>query len=160
MSCSPSLAKGVAMVLMPIRCLYCQNDQVTKRGKTATGTQRYRCHNPEYPHQSFLLDPAYKGHLPEIKQQVMDMRLNASGVRDTARVVQISTRTVLNELKKKGRHSHPSIHRSETYSTHTLWRSSSAVGTRPKSTQCGPWWARRRSRDGSGIPVIIGAVGC
>jgi transposase-like protein len=54
------------------------------------------------PHQSFLLDPAYKGRLPVIKQQVIDMSLNASGVRDTARVLQISTRTVLNELKKKG----------------------------------------------------------
>jgi transposase-like protein len=90
------------MVLMPVRCLYCHNDQVTKRGKTATGKQRYRCHNPECPHQSFLLDPAYKGRLPAIKQQVIEMSLNASGVRDTARVLQISTRTVLNELKKKG----------------------------------------------------------
>src|SRR5215470_14822152 len=103
MPCSPSLMKGVAMVLIPICCLYCQSDQVTKRGKTATGKQRYRCHNPDCPHQSFLLNPAYKGRLPEIKQQVIEMSLNASGVRDTARVLQISTRTVLNELKKKGR---------------------------------------------------------
>lgn len=36
----------------------------------------------------------------------IDMTLNASGVRDTARVLQISTRTVLNELKKKGLYSH------------------------------------------------------
>jgi len=77
-------------------------DQVTKRGKTATGKQRYRCHNPDCPHQSFLLNPAYKGRLPEIKQQAIEMSLNASGVRDTARVLQISTRTVLNELKQKG----------------------------------------------------------
>jgi len=31
------------------------------------------------------------------------MSLNGSGVRDTARVVQISTATVIHELKKKGR---------------------------------------------------------
>jgi transposase-like protein len=90
------------MVLMPVRCLHCQSDQVTKRGKTATGKQRYRCHNLQCPHQSLLLDPTYKGRLPAIKQQVIEMSLNASGVRDTARVLQISTRTVLNELKKKG----------------------------------------------------------
>src|ERR687896_152026 len=102
MPCSPSLVKGVTMVLIPVRCLYCQSDQVTKRGKTKTGKQRYRCHNPGCAHQSFLLDPAYKGRLPAIKQQVIDMSLNASGIRDTARVLQISTRTVLNELKKKG----------------------------------------------------------
>jgi transposase-like protein len=34
------------MVLIPVRCLYCQSDQVTKRGKTKAGKQRYRCHNP------------------------------------------------------------------------------------------------------------------
>jgi transposase-like protein len=90
------------MVLIAVRCLYCQSDQVTKRGKTTTGKQRYRCHNPDCAHRSFLLDPAYKGRLPVIKQQVIDMSLNASGVRDTARVLQISTRTVINELKKKG----------------------------------------------------------
>jgi transposase-like protein len=90
------------MVLISVRCLYCQSDQVTKRGKTKAGRQRYRCHNLGCAHQSFLLDPTYKGRLPAIKQQIIDMSLNASGVRDTARVLQISPRTVLNELKKKG----------------------------------------------------------
>jgi insertion element IS1 protein InsB len=90
------------MVRIPVRCLYCRSDQVTKRGKTKTGKQRYRCHNPDCTRQSFLLDPAYKGRLPEIKQQVIEMSLNASGIRDTARVLKISTTTVLNELKKKG----------------------------------------------------------
>jgi insertion element IS1 protein InsB len=95
------------MVLMPVRCLYCQSNQVTKRGKTAQGKQRYRCHNLECTHQSFLCDPAYKGRLPEIKQQVIEMSLNASGVWDTARVLKISTRTVMNELKKKDLRSNP-----------------------------------------------------
>ena len=36
-----------------------------------------------------------------MKQQIIDMSLNASGVRDTARVLHISTDTVLRELKKK-----------------------------------------------------------
>jgi transposase-like protein len=87
---------------MPICCPYCKSDQVTKRGKTDTGKQRYRCQNPECAHQSFLLAPAYPGRLPEVKQQVVDMSLNGSGVRDTARVLKISTATVINELKKKG----------------------------------------------------------
>jgi transposase-like protein len=102
--------KGVAMVLIPARCLYCQSDHVTKRGKTKAGKQRYRCHNPDCTPQSFLLDPAYKGRLPEIKQQVIEMSLNASRVRDTARVLQISTRTVINELRKKGPHSNDPPH--------------------------------------------------
>ena len=39
--------------------------------------------------------------MPEVKQQIIDMSLNASGVRDTARVLRISTDTVLSQLKKK-----------------------------------------------------------
>jgi hypothetical protein len=39
--------------------------------------------------------------LPEVKQTIIDMRLNASGVRDTARSLHICTNTVLRELKKK-----------------------------------------------------------
>src|SRR5215211_4860999 len=91
------------MVRKPVVCPYCQGKQVVKRGKTDTGKQRYRCQNPKCCHQSFLLDPAYKGRLPEIKRQVVEMSLNGSGIRDTARVLQISTATVIHELKKKGR---------------------------------------------------------
>jgi transposase-like protein len=74
---------------------------VIKGGKTDTEKQRYRCQNAHCPHRSFLLDPAYKGRLPAIKQQVIDMSLNGSGIRDTARVLKISPITVINELKKK-----------------------------------------------------------
>jgi transposase-like protein len=38
---------------------------------------------------------------PEVKQQIVDMALNASGIRDTARVLHISPTTVLKELKKR-----------------------------------------------------------
>jgi insertion element IS1 protein InsB len=39
--------------------------------------------------------------LPEVKQTIIDMSLNASGVRDTARSLHICPNTVLRELKKK-----------------------------------------------------------
>jgi transposase-like protein len=89
------------MVLIAVRCPYCQTDQIAKRGRTDTGKQRYRCQNPNCPHQSFLRNPSYKGRLPEIKRQIIDMALNGSGIRDTARVLGISTDTVINELKNK-----------------------------------------------------------
>ena len=89
------------MVLITVTCPHCQTDQIAKRSKTDTGKQRYRCQNPSCPHQSFLLNPAYKGRLPEIKTQIIDMALNGSGIRDTARVLGISTDTVINELKKR-----------------------------------------------------------
>jgi transposase-like protein len=93
--------KGGSMALIPVQCPYCQSQQVIKGGKTDTGKQRYRCHNPDCVHQSFLLEPAYKGRLPEIKQHIIDMSLNGSGIRDTARVLKISPTTVIHELKKK-----------------------------------------------------------
>jgi transposase-like protein len=92
------------MVPMAVTCPYCQSDHSVKRSQTDTGKQRYRCQDPSCPHPSFRLNPAYKGRLPEIKEQIIDMALNGSGIRDTARVLGISTDTVLNELKKKQRH--------------------------------------------------------
>jgi transposase-like protein len=80
---------------------YCHGDQVVKRGKTDTGKQRYRGHNPECAHQSFRLVAAYQGRSPQIKQQVIERRLNGRGIRDTARVFQISMATVMRELKKR-----------------------------------------------------------
>jgi len=44
------------------------------------------------------LDYAYAGQSPEVKQQIIDMAMNASGVRDTARVLPISPTTVIKEL--------------------------------------------------------------
>ncbi len=109
------------MVLMPVLCPYCHHDQVVKRGKTDTGKQRYRCQNPDCSHASFLLDPAYKGRLPDMKQQVIDMSLNGSGVRDTARVLGISPTTVIHELKKKGLRSPPSTSPSSGRYTRARW---------------------------------------
>src|SRR5260221_10478217 len=106
------LVQEAAMVHQLVVCPYCQGKQVVKRGKTDTGKQRYRCQNEHCSHQSFLLDPAYKGRLPEIKQRVIEMNLNGSGIRDTARVLQISTATVINELKKRGLPSRRSIRHS------------------------------------------------
>jgi transposase-like protein len=36
-----------------------------------------------------------------VKQQIVDMAMNASGIRDTARVLHISPNTVMAELKKR-----------------------------------------------------------
>jgi len=38
-----------------------------------------------------------------VKEQIVDMAMNASGIRDTARVLHISTNTVMTELKKRKR---------------------------------------------------------
>jgi insertion element IS1 protein InsB len=89
------------MTFIAIRCLHCDSEQIVKRGKTHRGTQRYLCQNTACARGSFLLDYRNRGCVPEVKQHIIDMSLNASGVRDTARVLRISTDTVLSELKKK-----------------------------------------------------------
>ena len=89
------------MVLMPVLCPHCHSDHVIKGGKTKTGQQRYKCANPDCPRYSFQLELTYKGRLPTIKEQILDMSLNGSGIRDTARVLKISPTTVINELKRK-----------------------------------------------------------
>ena len=89
------------MAVIAVLCPHCHSDHVIKGGKTTGGKQRYRCLNSACSHRSFVLDPAYAGRLPEVKQQIIDMALNGSGVRDTARVLGVSPSTVINELKKK-----------------------------------------------------------
>ena len=42
-----------------------------------------------------------KGRLPAVKQQLVDMTLNGSGVRDIVRVLGVSSATVIKVLKKK-----------------------------------------------------------
>src|SRR6266481_4815616 len=91
------------MTFIAVRCPHCQSEQIVKRGKTGCGTQRYLCQNPTCATGSFLLDSRYLGRLPEVKHQSIDMRLNASGVRDTARVLRISTDTVLKQNPQSAR---------------------------------------------------------
>jgi insertion element IS1 protein InsB len=89
------------MTFIAVRCPHCRSEQMVTRGKTARGTQRYLCQNTLCATGSFLLDYRNRGCVSEVKQQIIDMRLNASGVRDTARSLHISPTTVLRELKKK-----------------------------------------------------------
>ena len=89
------------MVLIPVRCPHCDTDQVVKRGKTETGKQRYLCQNDDCAHRTFLLDYSYRACLPAVKEQIIDMALNGSGVRDTGRVLGISKDTVVSALKKR-----------------------------------------------------------
>ena len=71
-----------------------------RHGQTSNEKQRFLCQN-EGCGKTFIQDYSDKGRLPEIKQRIVDMAVNGSGIRDTARVLGISTDTVMNELKKK-----------------------------------------------------------
>ena len=89
------------MAFLQIRCPACQNTDVIKHGMTAQGKQRYRCTHPSCPYQTFLVEYSHQGRMPEVKQQILEMTLNGSGIRDIARVLHISPTTVIEELKKR-----------------------------------------------------------
>src|SRR5216684_549450 len=91
------------MVYVPVQCPYCQSTAVIKAGKQANGAQRYRCQNDLCKRRIFLLEYQDRGRLPEVRRQVIDMAINGSGIRDTARVLRISPTTVIAVLKKSRR---------------------------------------------------------
>src|SRR5262249_22173865 len=98
-------ARRMSMVSVPVQCPYCQSTEVIKAGKQANGAQRYRCQNDRCARRIFLLQYQDRGRVPEVRRQVVDMAINGSGIRDTARVLRISPTTVIAVLKKSRRHS-------------------------------------------------------
>ena len=90
------------MVLVPIECLHCGSTDVIRYGQTSNEKRRFLCWNDGCG-KTFIQDYSDKGRLPEIKQRIIDMAVNGSGIRDTARVLGISTDTVISELKKRDR---------------------------------------------------------
>ena len=99
------------MTLRPGRCPHGDRDHVVKRGKTSNTKQRYLCQNEACPQQTFGLEYRYRGRLPQVTQQIVEMALNGSGIRDTARVWGISKETGVSVLKKRQRSSSRSTRR-------------------------------------------------
>ena len=101
------------MVTILVCCPCCnKSTDIIKAGKQPNGAQRYRCQNAACERTIFQLDYTDKGRLPETKRQIVDMVLNGSGIRDTARVLGIGTGTVVRELKKSKQRSAPLTPRS------------------------------------------------
>ena len=91
------------MVTITVSCCHYGNqDKVRRKGLSTDGHHpyrrtRYKC---EACGRSFQLAYTYKAHKPGIKEKVIDMALNGSGIRDTARVLKINMNTVMSTLKK------------------------------------------------------------
>jgi insertion element IS1 protein InsB len=89
------------MAVVEVQCPECESCEVVKNGRQANGEQRYRCNNPNCKRMIFLLQYHDKGRLLEVKRRMVDMALNGSGIRDTARVLGVSPTMVITTLKKK-----------------------------------------------------------
>ena len=121
------------MVTIPVQCPHCHSTEVIKAGKQSNGTQRFQCQNGRCARRIFLLQYQDRSRMPEVRRQVVDMALNGSGIRDTARVLRISPTTVIAVLKKS--------RLSPTRQPHVATSSSSTRRHCPR-----PASARRRSR--------------
>jgi len=88
------------MAVELVVCPSCKGEDVVKHRQSNEGNQHYRCRNLDCPGCTFIRHYAYRGYLPEVKQQIADRALNGSGIRDTARVLKISPTPVIETLKK------------------------------------------------------------
>src|SRR4029453_462168 len=91
--------RGV-MIIQVLHCPNCQGTDIVRHGQTRQGKQRYCCREQRCGGRTFLLDYCSPGHSSAGKTQSVEMAMNASGIRDTARVLHVSTNTVMTELKK------------------------------------------------------------
>jgi len=80
-----------------VRCRYCgQTSDVKKHGTGSGGPPRFRCLACK---RTFQLDYCYKACQSGIKEHVIGMAMNNTGIRDTARVLSISINAVMRILK-------------------------------------------------------------
>jgi transposase-like protein len=56
---------------------------------------------PECTHTTFYAEYTYNACKPDVKKKVIKMCINGNGIRATARVLEISTDTVIATLKKR-----------------------------------------------------------
>lgn len=84
------------MALQPVKCKYCRSIEVVRYG-TQSGHTRFRCKDCR---RIFKTEYVYRAYESGVKEQIAEMAINGSGVRDTARVLGIGKNTVVSELKK------------------------------------------------------------
>lgn len=88
------------MVLISVKCPFCNSDNVVKYGKNSKGIQVYMCKNKECSHGKFPEKYTYRACDPEIKEQIYDLTVNGNGTRAISRILRISKDTVSAALKK------------------------------------------------------------
>ena len=74
----------------------CEGTNMSKNGKGANNIQRYIRNNKERPGKSFMLEYACNGRRQGIDRDIVKMTANARGIRDIARVLEISKQKVCN----------------------------------------------------------------
>ena len=86
------------MAKIDVKCRYCNKiEKVFKAGYSISKQQRYHCKGCNRYFQLEYINNASK---PGVKDQIVEMAINGSGVRDTVRVLKVGINTVIRTLKK------------------------------------------------------------
>ena len=83
-----------------IHCPRCRGNNLQKNGKSINSIQRWRCKGCN---KYFQREYRYNAYVHGIKDMIIEMTLNGSGVRDTGRVLKINKNTVVAVLKKNAK---------------------------------------------------------
>ena len=89
------------MAMVEVKCPKCGGTKVIKHGISESGNQRYYCKEGICSVKSFQLEYHYTGCQYGINEKIVSMAANASGIRDTSRVLGVSQDKVMSTLKKQ-----------------------------------------------------------
>jgi IS1 family transposase/transposase-like protein len=81
-----------------ITCPACSSLNIKKNGTNKQTKQRYRCNDCG---KQFILKYSYRAYLKYVRELVVPMCLNGSGIRDTARVLRVSATTVMKLIREQ-----------------------------------------------------------
>lgn len=84
-----------------VKCPFCASEDIVKYGFNKAGKQVYHCKNPECSRKYFVEEYTYKACCPQVRQQVLKMAVDCTGVRATARIQGISPNCVISILKNR-----------------------------------------------------------
>lgn len=81
-----------------VHCPQCHSTHVYRHGYNPNNRDRFRCCDCL---RVFQLTYIYEARKPGVKEKIMEMYLSGAGIRKTARVLNVSTNTVIRTLKKE-----------------------------------------------------------
>ena len=84
------------MASVTVHCPRCHSDEIYRHGRSSSQHERFRCKSCK---RVFQLNYTYVARKPGVKEKIVDMAHNGSGVRDTARTLKIGINTVIRALK-------------------------------------------------------------
>ena len=88
------------MAIIEILCPKCNSEKVIFAGYNNCKSgkkQRLKC---QCCGKNFQQNYSLASYNPGVKEQILEMRHNGSGIRDISRVLKVGTETVLKEVKK------------------------------------------------------------